>query len=90
MHTESCCSCAPLSFDPQCNNPLTKKPKLDVARELFPEWTAFDNEAKALDAEFDNSSLRASSQPQTPVELDAQSNKQAELDALNALRNVVI
>jgi len=32
-----------------CNNPLTKTPKLEVARTLLPEWTVFDDEAKALE-----------------------------------------
>lgn len=31
-----------------CNNPLTKTPKLDVARALVPEWTALDEEANSL------------------------------------------
>lgn len=33
-----------------CNNPLTKAPKLDVARRLLPEWTKYDEEAAALTA----------------------------------------
>mmetsp|Transcript_32457 Transcript_32457/g.79034 ORF Transcript_32457/g.79034 Transcript_32457/m.79034 type:complete len:1653 (-) Transcript_32457:377-5335(-) len=33
-----------------CNNPLTKKPKLDVARELLPEWTVFDERQRNLTA----------------------------------------
>lgn len=28
-----------------CNNPLTKTPKLQVAKSLLPEWEKFDNEA---------------------------------------------
>ena len=35
-----------------CNNPLTKRPKLDVARELLPEWTVFDERAKQLEDAF--------------------------------------
>jgi UDP-glucose:glycoprotein glucosyltransferase len=31
-----------------CNNPLTKAPKLDVARRLLPEWTQYDQEATRL------------------------------------------
>ena len=29
-----------------CNNPLTKAPKLDVAKSLLPEWVELDEEAK--------------------------------------------
>jgi len=35
-----------------CNNPLTKTPKLEVARTLLPEWTVLDNEARSLDDVF--------------------------------------
>jgi len=31
-----------------CNNPLTKKPKLDVARELLPEWTVYDERQRNI------------------------------------------
>jgi UDP-glucose:glycoprotein glucosyltransferase len=34
----------------QCNNPLTKKPKLENAVRIVEEWTDLDNEAKTLDA----------------------------------------
>jgi UDP-glucose:glycoprotein glucosyltransferase len=30
----------------QCNNPMTKEPKLDRARRLLPEWTLFDQQAR--------------------------------------------
>ena len=33
-----------------CNNPLTKKPKLDVARELIPEWNTYDNQATQIES----------------------------------------
>jgi UDP-glucose:glycoprotein glucosyltransferase len=33
-----------------CNNPLTKKPKLENAVRIVEEWTDLDNEAKTLDA----------------------------------------
>ena len=32
----------------QCNNPLTKEPKLQSAMRIVPEWTAYDDEIKAL------------------------------------------
>jgi len=35
-----------------CNNPLTKTPKLEVAKSLLPEWTKYDNQAKMLEQEF--------------------------------------
>ena len=31
----------------QCNNPLTKEPKLDSAVRIVPEWTSYDNEIKS-------------------------------------------
>jgi len=34
-----------------CNNPLTKTPKLEVAKSILPEWEVYDNEAKNLEAE---------------------------------------
>jgi UDP-glucose:glycoprotein glucosyltransferase len=34
-----------------CNNPLTKEPKLDVARRLLPEWAKYDSEAKDVETE---------------------------------------
>lgn len=32
----------------QCNNPLTKEPKLSAAVRIVPEWTDYDNEIKRL------------------------------------------
>ena len=32
-----------------CNNPLTKTPKLEVAKQLLPEWTGLDAEARELE-----------------------------------------
>ena len=32
----------------QCNNPLTKEPKLTAAQRIVPEWTTYDNEIKAV------------------------------------------
>ena len=32
-----------------CNNPLTKTPKLEVAKSLLPEWTTLDEEAKEVE-----------------------------------------
>ena len=32
-----------------CNNPLTKTPKLDVAKQLLPEWVGIDKEARELE-----------------------------------------
>ena len=31
-----------------CNNPLTKEPKLDAARRIVTEWTAYDDEMSKL------------------------------------------
>jgi len=35
-----------------CNNPLTKTPKLEVAKQLLPEWTGLDQRAKELEIKF--------------------------------------
>lgn len=36
---------------PQCNNPLTKSPKLEAALRILPEWPGLDEEIqKAEDA----------------------------------------
>ena len=32
----------------QCNNPLTKEPKLTAAVRIVPEWTSYDDEIKSL------------------------------------------
>lgn len=32
----------------QCNNPLTKEPKLTSAMRIVPEWTDYDREIRAL------------------------------------------
>ena len=32
----------------QCNNPLTKEPKLTAAARIVPEWTTYDLEVKGL------------------------------------------
>ena len=32
-----------------CNNPLTKTPKLEVAKQLLPEWVGLDQEARGLE-----------------------------------------
>ena len=42
-----------------CNNPLTKTPKLDVARALLPEWVGLDARAKALEPVFAARALAA-------------------------------
>lgn len=31
-----------------CNNPKTKEPKLDAAARIVPEWTAYDDEIRAV------------------------------------------
>ncbi len=35
-----------------CNNPLTKTPKLEVAKQLLPEWVGLDNRAKEMENTF--------------------------------------
>ena len=32
----------------QCNNPLTKEPKLEAAQRIVPEWVDYDQEARTL------------------------------------------
>lgn len=36
----------------QCNNPLTKEPKLEAAVRIAPEWTGYDEEIKQLQDRF--------------------------------------
>eukprot|EP00466_Bigelowiella_natans_P008097 jgi/Bigna1/48388/estExt_Genewise1.C_260108 len=36
-----------------CNNPLTKKPKLEVAKELLPEWSLYDERQRNVTLELD-------------------------------------
>lgn len=36
----------------QCNNPLTKEPKLTSAVRIVPEWTSYDTEIKHLQDQF--------------------------------------
>ncbi len=50
-----CVWCSVLKYDmfmrplcTQCNNPLTKEPKLNAAVRIVPEWTSYDNEIKEL------------------------------------------
>ena len=46
----------------QCNNPLTKEPKLSAAVRIVGEWTAYDDEVKALwDRIYKNGSSSSSS-----------------------------
>ena len=35
-------------LDSQCNNPMTKEPKLQAAVRIVPEWTSYDEEIKQL------------------------------------------
>ena len=36
----------------QCNNPLTKEPKLKSAMRIVPEWKDYDEEIKRLQEKF--------------------------------------
>ena len=42
-----------------CNNPMTKTPKLEVAKTLVPEWSALDAEAKGLEQHFHTTLMTA-------------------------------
>lgn len=37
-----------------CNNPLTKEPKLEMAKRLLPEWVGLDEEVGKLEEELDD------------------------------------
>lgn len=39
---------SPLSSRPQCNNPMTKEPKLQAAVRIVAEWSDYDQEIKRL------------------------------------------
>lgn len=38
---------------PQCNNPLTKLPKLEAALKIIPEWPDYDNRVKAFEKQLE-------------------------------------
>lgn len=42
----------------QCNNPLTKEPKLKAALRILPEWKEYDYEVKVLWDKVYNTSTR--------------------------------
>ena len=67
-----------------CNNPLTKEPKLDVARRLLPEWSEYDREARELTARFES---EVEQQQQQEEEAGSQ---EAQLEALRQAQQVVI
>eukprot|EP00457_Paulinella_chromatophora_P000298 gb/GEZN01000298.1/.p1 GENE.gb/GEZN01000298.1/~~gb/GEZN01000298.1/.p1 ORF type:complete len:1655 (+),score=392.74 gb/GEZN01000298.1/:38-5002(+) len=46
-----------------CNNPMTKTPKLEVAKSLLPEWTELDDRARKLAEEYESSVLSNVSSP---------------------------
>lgn len=56
----------------QCNNPLTKEPKLDRARRQIKEWEALDNEAtefaKQVNAQLKATRLQQQQQQHENVE----------------------
>ena len=43
-------------FVVQCNNPLTKEPKLSSARRIVSEWTGYDTEIQLLQESVERSS----------------------------------
>lgn len=52
-----------------CNNPLTKTPKLEVAKSLLPEWEVYDNEAKDLESELSKKTEKMASHRRLKQEL---------------------
>lgn len=42
------CFYCPPAPSTQCNNPLTKEPKLASAMRIAPEWTGYDQEVRLL------------------------------------------
>jgi len=59
-----------------CNNPLTKTPKLEVAKQLLPEWTALDNRAKALGDTFAAQDAAKASGKNEKTQLSQQTQEQ--------------
>lgn len=47
--TEACMS---FFWFSQCNNPMTKEPKLEAAVRIVPEWQDYDQEVKQLQIRF--------------------------------------
>ena len=56
-----------LIFHQQCNNPLTKEPKLVSAMRIVPEWTSYDQEVRLLQ---ERVAQGQSASPQQPKDRD--------------------
>lgn len=56
-----------LIFHQQCNNPLTKEPKLVSAMRIVPEWTSYDQEVRLLQ---ERVAQGQSASPQQPKDTD--------------------
>jgi len=48
----------------QCNNPLTKTPKLENAMRIVPEWVDLDNTIKSIEKTFYSGDQEATNEPQ--------------------------
>ena len=46
----------PIKLPHQCNNPMTKEPKLDRAMRIAPEWKEFDSKLKKILENVDSNS----------------------------------
>lgn len=56
---------SPLSSCPQCNNPMTKEPKLQAAVRIVAEWSDYDQEIKRLQGRVQESADGASKDQST-------------------------
>ena len=45
-----------IKISQQCNNPMTKEPKLDRAMRIAPEWKEFDSKLKKILENVDSNS----------------------------------
>ena len=63
----------------QCNNPLTKEPKLTSARRIVPEWTSYDTEIQQLQESMEAERPSKTGQTEDTAGADSHNQKHVEL-----------
>lgn len=64
-----------LCFVFQCNNPLTKEPKLTAAVRIAPEWVDYDNEIKSLLERLANASQEEEEEEEESIDEEVEESK---------------
>jgi len=76
LHPSWCQGTPPLSSPvlppSQCNNPLTKTPKLENAVRIVPEWRALDEEARAVEQQLKQHKEEERNATQMPLHMEKQ------------------